>query len=154
MTPRPDGVLPFAAAMLAPRADTCQRCHVTEDHRHPGPGPWTFLTNHAHVLLCLAAAPGLRVRAIADRVGISERAVLRILHDLVEAGYVERERTGRRTRYEVRLDRPMRHAVEAGQPVARLVEALGAAWTASPAERKVKGSIPSRSPNPQEAAAQ
>jgi DNA-binding transcriptional ArsR family regulator len=117
--------------------------------RHPGPGPWTFLTNHAHVLLCLAAEPGILVRVVADRVGISERAVLRILHDLAEAGYVERERVGRRTHYRVRLDRPMRHAVEADQPVGRLVDALGAAWTARPGPGKVKGTISTVSPNPQ-----
>ena len=104
-------------------------------HQRPGPGPWTFLTNHAHVLLCLAAAPGSRVRDIADRVGISERAVLRILHDLVEAGYVTRQRAGRRSHYR-----------EASQPVGRLVEALSSAWVPG---ASMNESISDRSPNPQ-----
>ncbi len=89
---------------------------------------WTFLTNHAHVLLCLAGDPALRVRDIAERVGVTERAALRILHDLVDAGYVTRERDGRRTHYRPRLDRPMRHPVEASRSVRGLVEALADAW--------------------------
>ena len=85
---------------------------------------WTFLTNHGHVLVCLSRDPELRVRDVADRVGITERATLRILHDLVESGYATRERDGRRTRYRFRLDRPMRHPVEAHRSVGALVEAL------------------------------
>ncbi len=88
---------------------------------------WTFLTNHAHVLLCLAGDPGLRVRDIAERVGITERATLRILHDLVDAGYLARERDGRRTHYRLHLDRPMRHPVEATLSVRVMVEALASA---------------------------
>lgn len=97
-------------------------------------GSWTFLTNHAHVLLCLAGSPDLRVREIADRVGITERATLRILHDLAEADYVRRERVGRRTRYRLRLEGPMRHPVEATLPVRILVESLADAWGARTAE--------------------
>lgn len=114
-------------------------------HR-PGPGPWTFLTNHAHVLLCIAAAPGSRVRDIADRVGISERAALRILHDLVEAGYLTRQRSGRRSHYRVVEDRPMRHPIEASQPIGRLVDALAPAWLTEPS---MKESTSDLSPNPQ-----
>lgn len=92
------------------------------------PSGWTFLTNHGHVLLCLAARPTLRVRDIAAEVGITERATLRILADLETAGYLARRRIGRRTRYEPRLDRPLRHPVEATLDVRTLVEALGVAW--------------------------
>jgi DNA-binding transcriptional ArsR family regulator len=92
------------------------------------PAGWTFLTNHGHVLVCLAATPELRVRDIAERVGITERATLRILGDLEAAGYLEREREGRRTRYRPRLDRPLRHPVEAGLTVRTIVDALGPAW--------------------------
>ncbi len=92
----------------------------------PGPHGWTFLTNHAHVLVCLAADPGLRVRDIATRVGITERAVVRILGDLVDAGYVVRRRTGRRNEYALRLDLPMRHPVEATTAVGALIEAIAA----------------------------
>ena len=85
---------------------------------------WTFLTNHAHVLLSLAVSPDPRVRDIADRVGITERATMRILHDLEASGYVVRERVGRRTHYRLRLDMPMRHPAEATRSVRVLVEAL------------------------------
>jgi DNA-binding MarR family transcriptional regulator len=89
------------------------------------PGTWTFLTNHGHVLLCLAMRPGARVRDVAAQVGITERAVLRILAELEEAGYLVREHAGRRTTYRLRLDQPMRHRLEAQHPVRSLVEALG-----------------------------
>jgi predicted ArsR family transcriptional regulator len=87
---------------------------------------WTFLTNHAHVLLCLADDPELRVRDIAARVGITERAALRILRDLADAGYLERVRVGRRNLYRLRLDGPMRHPVESSRPVRALVDSFAA----------------------------
>jgi DNA-binding MarR family transcriptional regulator len=85
---------------------------------------WTFLTNHAHVLLCLAQDPDVRVRDVAEHVGITERATLRILHDLVLAGYVLAERVGRRNHYRLRLDEPMRHPMERARPIRVLVDAL------------------------------
>lgn len=88
------------------------------------PRPWTFLTNHAHVLVTLAADPEIRVRDLADRVGITERAALRILRDLEVAAFIHRERDGRRTHYRLRLDRPMRHPIESARPVRVLVDAL------------------------------
>jgi DNA-binding transcriptional ArsR family regulator len=107
----------------------------------PGRG-WTFLSNHGHVLVCLARDPGVRVRDMAARVGISERAVLRILGELVAADYVRRKREGRRNRYAVRADLPLRHPVEAHRRVGDLVDAVGAPEkpdaariTASPAPR-------------------
>ena len=93
-----------------------------------GAGTWTFLSNHGHVLLCLAMQPGIRVRDVADRVGITERAVLRILAELEAGGYVERQHAGRRTSYRVDLDRPMRHPVETTRPVRNLVEARADVW--------------------------
>src|SRR5882762_2892766 len=72
----------------------------------------TFLSNHAHVLLCIAKEPELRLREVAHRVGITERAVQRIVADLEEGGYLSRSREGRRNRYEVHPDRPLRHSVE------------------------------------------
>lgn len=93
--------------------------HVREHER-----PWTFLTNHAHVLICVASDPALRVRDLAGRIGITERAVLRILGDLEAAGFIWRERYGRRTRYGLRLDQSMRHPVEAPRPVRALIEAF------------------------------
>ena len=73
---------------------------------------WNFLTNHAHVLLCVWEDPESRVRDIATRVGITERAVQRILQELESDGYLQRERIGRRNRYRVRADRPLRGPAE------------------------------------------
>ncbi len=73
---------------------------------------WTFLTNHAHVLLCLARDPALRVRDVAAQIGITERAVQRIIAELEEAGYLKRERQGRRNHYAVVRDLPLRHPIE------------------------------------------
>ena len=81
-------------------------------------GPdWTFLSNHAHVLICIAQEPEIRLRDVAERVGITERAVQRIVADLEEGGYLSRSREGRRNRYEVHADRPLRHPVEAHREV-------------------------------------
>ncbi len=79
---------------------------------------WTFLTNHAHVLVCIAQNPEVRLAEIARLVGIGERAVHGIVQDLVDAGYVLRARIGRHNVYEVRLDRPLRHPLEAGHQIA------------------------------------
>ena len=85
---------------------------------------WTFFTNHAHVLLCVAREPEIRVRDLAVRVGITERAAQRIIGDLVEAGYVERSRDGRRNRYTVRADRSLRHPVEQPHQVGEVLAVL------------------------------
>lgn len=87
----------------------------------PAAAGWTFLTNHAHVLLCLAADPALRVRDVAARVGITERAVQKILAELEQAGVLSRAREGRRNRYEICGSVPLRHPVEAHRTVAHLL---------------------------------
>ncbi|MCB9759905.1 MAG: winged helix-turn-helix transcriptional regulator [Alphaproteobacteria bacterium] len=86
-----------------------------------GIGHWTFLTNHAHVLLCIARDPDLRLREIAELVGITERAAQRIVRELADEGYVEITRTGRRNHYTVLADQPLRHPVEAGTSVHDLI---------------------------------
>ena len=85
---------------------------------------WTFLTNHAQVLLCVAATPDIRMRDVAEHVGITERATQRILAELVEAGYVKVERVGRRNRYTVDRDHAMRHSAQLGHEIGALLEAL------------------------------
>lgn len=86
---------------------------------------WTFLTNHAHVLLCVARNPEARVRDVADAVGITERAAVRILADLAGDGYVSRRRVGRRNVYAVHGDRPFRHPLEQDHAVGELLDVLG-----------------------------
>ncbi len=82
---------------------------------------WTFLTNHSHVLICLAGEPDLRLRDVADRVGITERAVQRIVADLEEAGVLTRSRDGRRNRYEVHIEQPLRHPIESHRKISDLL---------------------------------
>jgi DNA-binding IclR family transcriptional regulator len=86
--------------------------------------PWTFVTSHGQVLLCLAQDPEMRLRDVADRVGITERAAQRIVTDLVEAGYVDRTRIGRRNRYSINPTIQMRHEAQQGRPVGSLLQAL------------------------------
>ncbi len=85
---------------------------------------WTFLTNHAHVLLAIARTPDLRVREIAELVGVTERTAMQIVVDLEDAGYITRERHGRRNHYRVRTDRHLRHPLEEHHDVDALLEAL------------------------------
>jgi hypothetical protein len=85
---------------------------------------WTFLSNHGHVLLCIAREPGIRLRDVAERVGITERAVQRIVADLDEAGFLSRAREGRRNRYEVHADRRLRHPVVAHRDLSALLDLL------------------------------
>ena len=73
---------------------------------------WTFLTNHAHVLVCIAQNAEVRLAEIARLVGIGERAVHSIVQDLVDGGYVLRSKQGRNNVYEVRLQHPLRHPLE------------------------------------------
>ena len=82
---------------------------------------WTFLSNHAHVLVCLALDPDGRLRDVATEVGITERAVQGIVGDLEHAGVILRERQGRRNTYRPRLDAPLRHPLEAHRPVGALL---------------------------------
>lgn len=85
---------------------------------------WTFLTNHGHVLVCIARDPGVRGRDIAAQVGITERAAQAIVADLVAAGYVHRERVGRRNRYTINAELPVRHPVEQPHSVGELLHAV------------------------------
>jgi DNA-binding IclR family transcriptional regulator len=85
---------------------------------------WTFLTNHGHVLLTIAADPGIRARDIALRVGITERAAQRIVAELEAAGYLSRWREGRRNHYEVHRDVQLRHPVEQHHDVGQLLRLL------------------------------
>lgn len=79
----------------------------------PAPSSWTFFTNHAHVLLCLAGDPELRLRDVAERVGITERGVQKIVQELEDAGAITRSREGRRNRYQVHPGHHLHHPIEA-----------------------------------------
>jgi DNA-binding MarR family transcriptional regulator len=85
---------------------------------------WTFLSNHAQALLCIARDREVRIRDIAQVVGITERAAQRIVADLIEAGYVDRERIGRRNHYRLNGDVKMRHAAQADLRISELLDAF------------------------------
>jgi biotin operon repressor len=90
-----------------------------------GPAPlWTFLTNHAHVLICLAQNPDQTLREVAERVGITERAVQKIVAELEQGGVLTRQRDGRRNTYQIHRERPLRHPVEAHHTVGDLLSAV------------------------------
>jgi len=82
------------------------------------------VTNHTQVLLCLTRSPDVRLRDVADTIGITERAAQRILADLVAAGYVARVRVGRRNTYTINRDRPMRHDAQDGHLIGELLDLL------------------------------
>ncbi|RAG80574.1 ArsR family transcriptional regulator [Streptacidiphilus pinicola] len=93
------------------------------------PGPrmgWTFLTNHARVLVQVARDPGVRVRDIAANCLLTERAVQRIISDLEQGGYLTHTRVGRANRYQVTATSPLRHPADAGPTVADLLNLLAA----------------------------
>jgi DNA-binding MarR family transcriptional regulator len=85
---------------------------------------WRFLSNHTQVLLCLHRDPNARFRDIGQSVGITERAAQRIVADLIESGYVERERVGRRSHYSINTDIAMRHPAQRGHEIGELLELL------------------------------
>ncbi len=85
---------------------------------------WRFLSNHTQVLLCLSRDPDARFRDIAQSVGITERAAQRIVADLVESGYVESERIGRRNHYRINTDIAMRHPAQDGHEIGELLQLL------------------------------
>jgi DNA-binding Lrp family transcriptional regulator len=92
-----------------------------------GTAGWSFLTNHARVLLCIAQDPGARLRDIGDTVGITERAAHRIVGELAEAGYVSRTRVGRRNRYTIQADLPVPDPLARGRRVGDLLAVLAGA---------------------------
>jgi predicted transcriptional regulator len=83
---------------------------------------WTFLTNHGHVLVCLAATPDARLRDVAERVGITERAVQQIVRELEQSGYVVKQRVGRRNNYTVIRTGRFRHPLESGTAVGEFID--------------------------------
>jgi DNA-binding MarR family transcriptional regulator len=87
------------------------------DVKSPARQSWTYLSNHAHVLIAVAKDPEARVRDLATLVGITERAVLQILRDLEAAGAIARHRFGRRTRYDIDPTVALRHPLEAHRRV-------------------------------------
>jgi predicted transcriptional regulator len=89
-----------------------------------GTPSWSFLTNHAQVLVCIAHDPGIRLREIGEAVGITERAAHRIVVELADAGYISRERNGRRTRYTIKSHLPLPDPLAREQRIGDLLAIL------------------------------
>lgn len=85
---------------------------------------WTFLTNHTHILVCLARDPELTVRELAGLVGITERSVQRILAELESGGVISKSKEGRRNRYDLNLDFKLRHPLESTHRISELLGIL------------------------------
>ena len=100
---------------------------------------WTFLTNHAHVFLCLSRDPDIRLRDVAEKVGITERAAQRIVADLEAEGYISAERVGRRNRYAVHPETPLRHPIEEQRAVGNLLRLLDASPRTKSTARVARG---------------
>lgn len=90
----------------------------------PSVARWTFLTNHSHVLILISRNPDVVLRQVAIQVGITERAVQRIIADLEEAGILEREKVGRQNHYRIIADQPLRHTVEAHRTIGDLLSLM------------------------------
>lgn len=87
-----------------------------------GSQTWTFLTNHARILILIAENPGIRLRDVADQVGITERAAQRIVAELEAAGYLTHEKVGRRNHYHLRPDAHLRHPLENDVEIGKLLD--------------------------------
>ena len=88
------------------------------------PQNWTFLSNYAHVLVCLAENPDARLRDVAEKVGITERTAFRLIGELEEAGVLERAKEGRRNHYMINTEAHLRHAIEEHCTVGDLLETI------------------------------
>lgn len=87
----------------------------------PESADWTFLSNHAHVLICIARQPDIRLSELADLVGIQERTAHRIIHELSDAGYVSVSKVGRNNVYEIDLNHPLRHPLESDHDIREII---------------------------------
>ena len=96
----------------------------TPDKAGKSSSRWTFLTNHSHVLILLNNDSGLVLREVAARIGITERAVQKIVHDLIEGGFVKCERIGRKNRYQVKKNQPLRHSIESHCKIGELLQLI------------------------------
>ena len=113
-----------AAEKDASRRDTSVRSASSGSSSDESLTRWTFLTNHAHVLAILHSDPQLVLRQVAIEVGITERAVQRIIHDLEEGGFIQRGKVGRQNRYRVLTDQPLRHPIEAHRKIGDLLKLI------------------------------
>ncbi len=130
----PDATVEGTLVSIVPASSMSESCISTRDlHSTPvGTTPpvaqtavthrWTFLTNHAHVLILLSRDPTIVLRQVAIQIGITERAVQRIIADLEEDGFIQREKVGRNNHYRILDHQPLRHPVEAHRTIGDLIK--------------------------------
>ena len=112
----------FALYRLHPSGTEETRPKVTQNSPSKTSDSWTFFSNHGHVLFCLHRDPDIRLKVVATQVGITERAVQKIVAELEEAKIVKRKRVGRRNHYEIRKRSKLRHPIESHRTVADLLD--------------------------------
>jgi hypothetical protein len=115
--------------MSNPKRSTVRGAPRTSRSPAAPPPSWTFLTNHAHVLLCIVEDPNARIRDLSERVGITDRAVQKIITELEESGYLSHVHAGRRNVYRVVTSLPLRHPVEKHRTVGALLALVGSTGT-------------------------
>jgi DNA-binding transcriptional ArsR family regulator len=125
-TPSPSAVRPAATGPQNAPESATKNAPTSEPNRDSlppdaRPARWTFLTNHSHVLILLSQDSSLVLRQVASRIGITERAVQRIIADLEEEGFIEREKVGRKNHYRILTDRPLRHPIESHRSIGDLI---------------------------------
>ncbi len=130
-TPKKSKSGPQIGARATPPGDTprgakraAARPQLGASTKEKGGVQWTFLTNHSHVLVLLARNPSLVLREVAQQVGITERAVQRIIADLEAGGFVQREKVGRQNHYQIQANRPLRHPIESHRTIGDLLTLL------------------------------
>ncbi len=118
------------AALPATRSQAKARpaAAATLSGPRPAGAHWTFLTNHSHVLVLLSRTPSLVLREVAQQVGITERAVQRIIADLEAGGVIEREKIGRQNHYRIRTKQPLRHSVTSRCTIGELLALINRAY--------------------------
>ena|ERR1700733_1017667 len=102
-------------------------------------GEWSFLSNHGRALLCIADDPEARLRDIAEILGITERRAYDLVTDLTEAGYLIKERQGRRNRYQIQEHLPLPEAPEHNQAIGEVLDLLSQQQNVHPSRKKAKG---------------
>jgi DNA-binding IclR family transcriptional regulator len=107
---------------------------------------WSFLTNHARALLCIAQDPSVRLRDIASALDITERSVYAIVTELADAGYVVKQKEGRRNRYEIQRDLPLRGSVSRERTIGEVLDVLVEARAHPLADPRGRESTPSGAP--------
>lgn len=105
----------------AVRSKNVRPATIGAEAKVPPTARWTFLTNHSHVLILISRNPDVVLRQVAIEVGITERAVQRIIADLEEGGFIEREKIGRKNRYRILTEQPLRHSVESHRTIGNLL---------------------------------